>query len=89
MVSPRSMQTSDVFSILTLPGDGWSSIFDGVNSDTGLKEGGLSAGYVTSLMALLVVQGYHRGEAGAEEESLPPNRLSRKSSALLSPGLGL
>lgn len=41
----------------------------------------------SSLMPLSVVQGDHRGDAGAEEELLPSNRVSRKSSAALPSGL--
>lgn len=49
----------------------------------------LSVGSVggSSLMPLSVVQGDHRGDAAAEEEVLPPSRVSRKSSAVLLSGL--
>lgn len=44
----------------------------------------------SSLIPLSVVLGDHRGEAGAEEESLPRSRVSRKSSAAELPsGLGI
>ncbi len=90
LVLPRSMETSGVFSF----GGGWLSGGGGRGkecvSKAGKKAGQrLSAGSVggSSLMPLSVVQGDHRGDAGAEEESLPPSRESRKSSAALPSGL--
>lgn len=41
----------------------------------------------SSLIPLSAVQGDHRGDAVFEEESLPPSRASRKSSAVLPSGL--
>lgn len=39
------------------------------------------------MIPLSVVEGDHRGDAVVEEESLPPSRASRKSSAVLPSGL--
>jgi len=87
------METSEFLSF----GDGWFSGSAGCGKDDRSKAGkavhkwggrpSLCSVEASSLMPLSMVQGDHRGDAGAEEESLPPSRTSRKSSAELPLGL--
>lgn len=92
-LSPRSMHT---WGFMSFEG-GWFSRGEGWGKDTGAKAGkdtrdggwrpsvGSAGG--SSLMPLSVVQGDHRGDVASEEDSLPPSRASRKSSAVDASGL--